>query len=146
MIEQKVTYEDYDGNNRTETAMFHLNKVEFTKWLAMEGDYSLDKVIEKIITTHNAKEMVNLLDGIISMSYGEKSLDGRQFLKSPESLRLFKQSEMYSELFNQLLTDDKRALEFIIGVMPKDVAKEIKQEMSKNPDALPERYRSMLQK
>lgn len=144
MIEKTIKYVDYNDVERTEKHYFHLNKAEFTKWLTTDGDYSLDQVIQKIIDSHNGIEMINIFDDIIHRSYGEKSLDGRSFLKSEESWQAFKQTEAYSELFNELLTDWKKALDFLIGVMPKDVGEEIRKEMKNDPDLLQEKLKTMV--
>lgn len=143
MIEKTVTFEDLNGVSKTETHCFHLNKAEFTKWLTTEGDYTFDQVIQRIIDSKNGLEMINVVDDVIHRSYGEKSLDGRIFLKSEEAWNSFKQSEAYAELFNELLTDWEKCLEFLIGVMPKDVAASVREEMKKDPDKLQNKLKEL---
>ena len=53
------------------------------------------------------------------MAYGQKSADGRRFVKSEELTQEFLQTEAYSELFIKLLTDENAASDFINGIIPK---------------------------
>ena len=52
-------------------------------------------------------------------AYGEKSLDGKYFEKSPERSLRFSQTEAYSELFLELL-DPEKAAAFINAILPQD--------------------------
>lgn len=51
-------------------------------------------------------------------SYGEKSPDGKRFVKSEELSTAFSQTEAYSQLYMELATDADKAAEFINGVIP----------------------------
>ena len=52
------------------------------------------------------------------MAAGEKSLDGRRFIKNDDIREAFSQTEAYSQLFMELATDAKAASEFVNGVIP----------------------------
>lgn len=68
------------------------------------------------------------------MSYGEKSDDGKYFLKKKNGVRLaemFEQTEAYSTLFMKLATDDKAAARFINGIIPADM----RTQLPANPNA-----------
>ena len=84
MLKKTFTFEDYDGNTRTEDHYFHLNQAELIKWLTTTGDYTLDKVLDRLSTERNAKKIMEIFEGLIRASYGRKSLDGRKFEKSEE--------------------------------------------------------------
>lgn len=137
MLKRTITYEDLDGNKRTEDLYFNLNRAEVIKWLTTSGDYTLDKMILKLSTERNGKEIMKIFDDLILSSYGEKSLDGRRFIKSPELSEEFKQTEAYSVLFCELVTDAKKAADFMNGIIPKDMAAEVSKAMKENPDAIP---------
>lgn len=118
MIAKTISYTDYDDNERTETFYFHLSKAELTEMeLSTEG--GLEKAIKKIISEQKIEELVKIFKGLILKSYGEKSPDGRRFVKSEELTAEFTQTEAYSVLFMELATDDVAAIEFIEGLMPK---------------------------
>lgn len=118
MLAKEITYTDYDGNTRTETFHFNLNKVEITKMEhSVEG--GLDKMIERLADKPNGREIIEILDQIILTSYGEKSLDGKRFIKSPELTKAFQESEAYVALFEELGTSGEATANFINAIIPK---------------------------
>ena len=125
MYSKKVKYEDYDGNEREVELYFNLNKAELLE-LQLSWDGGLEKVLEKIIAEKDQKRMIEMFKMIILKAYGEKSLDGNRFIKTPDVVEAFTQTEAYSELFMELATDDKAASEFINGIMPKKLIEEAK--------------------
>ena len=141
MYSKKLKYEDYDGNEREVEAYFNLNKAELLE-LQLSWDGGLEKVLEKIIAEKDQKRMIEMFKMIILKAYGEKSLDGNRFIKTPEVVEAFTQTEAYSELFMELATDDKAAAEFINGIMPKKLleeAQKLQDEQGKaNVTALPQ--------
>lgn len=137
MLTKTITYEDYDGNQRTEQFYFNLNKAEVLKWLTTGGDYTLDKVLERLSTERNGQKIMEIFEDLIRRSYGRKSLDGRKFEKSQEIWEDFYQTEAYSALFTELVTDAKKASDFINSVIPKDLANEVDKMMKENPEGIP---------
>ena len=63
---------------------------------------------------------------IILRSYGEKSPDGRRFIKSKEITDAFAQTEAYSDLFMELATDAEAASDFINAIVPQDMSNDKK--------------------
>lgn len=125
MYVKKVTYVDYDDVERTETFMFNLSKAELTM-MQMEEVGGLEKRLQKLIETHNTPQIMNTFRDLLHRSYGEKSPDGKRFVKSEELATAFEQTEAYSQIFMELCTDAEAAAEFIASVVPKDIAAEIK--------------------
>ena len=99
--------------------MFNLTKAEVTE-LNLTTEGGLQAVIQKIIDSKDVPEITRWFKKIIMMAYGEKSADGRRFIKSPELTEDFLQTEAYSELFIELLTDENAAAAFVNGIVPKD--------------------------
>lgn len=118
MYTKKITYTDYDGNKRTEELHFNLTKPEVIE-LQLSTEGGLDKFINKVVEAKDMKNLVALFKQLIQMSYGEKSEDGRRFIKNKEITDSFMQTEAYSELFMLLATNDEAAAEFFNGIMPK---------------------------
>lgn len=137
MYKKTITYEDYDGNKRTEDFYFNLNKSELTRWLSTTGEYTLDKVLEKLLKERNAREIMDIMEGLVKLSYGEKSLDGRLFVKNDEVWTNFRYTEAFNELYYNLCTDAKYAADFFNGVVPKKLAETILEEFRRNPDGIP---------
>lgn len=144
MYKRTITYEDFNGKQRTEDFYFNLSKAEVIKWLTTTGDYTLDKVFEKLAREHNGKEIMKTFEDIIYMAYGEKSMDGRRFDKSDEVKRNFMETEAYSTLFTELVTDANKAAEFMNNIIPKDMAEEINRIVADNPDGLPDSMKDYL--
>lgn len=123
MIMKTIKYVDYDGVERSESFFFNLSKAELVSMdFEIEGGFK--RKIEKVIEAQNQRELIEIFKDIIFRSYGEKSADGRRFIKSKEISEAFTQTEAYSELFMELATDAKAAEAFIKGIMPADVTKE----------------------
>ncbi len=117
MLEKKITYTDFNGQERTETFRFNLNKAEILEMeLGTAG--GLTQMIEKLVEINDYPQIVKLYKNFILSSYGEKSLDGKNFVKSDQIKKKFEQSEAYSELFMELLSDPDKAAAFVNGVMP----------------------------
>ena len=125
MYSLKIPYTDYDGNEREEECFFNLNKAEVLE-MQMTWDGGLDKVLHKIIEEKDQKRIIEMFKMIILKSYGQKSLDGKRFVKTPQVVEEFTQTEAYSELFMMLATDDKKAAEFINGILPQKLIEEAK--------------------
>lgn len=141
MYKKTIEFEDFDGNIRKEDHFFHLNKSEVIKWLTTSGDYTLDKVLERLSTERNGKKIIEAFENLIHMAYGRKSLDGRKFEKTEEIWKDFYQTEAYSILFMELITDAKKAAEFVNKIIPESLSKEVEKIIKEDPKKLPESVR-----
>lgn len=121
MLKKTITYNDYNGNERTEDFYFNLNKAELMEMeLSISG--GLTEMIQKIIATHDAPAIIKIFKELVLKAYGEKSLDGKRFEKSEELSRAFSQTEAYSILFMDLATNAENAAKFINGIVPADMS------------------------
>lgn len=120
MIKKEITFEDFDGEMRTESFYFNLTRAEIAE-LELMTEGGLEALINKMIETKNKPELVKLFKKLILMSYGEKSSDGRRFVKSDKLIEEFTQTNAYSELFMELATNADSALKFINGILPKEL-------------------------
>ena len=117
MFKKTISYTDYDGNPRTEDFYFNLNKAELTE-MEMSFNGGLVKVIEKIIAAQDSERLIKIFKDLILKAYGEKSNDGRRFIKNQEVRDNFSQTEAYSILFMELATNDVAAAAFVNGIAP----------------------------
>jgi len=123
MYSKRITYKDYDGNELTETFLFNLTKAEIVEMqLSTSGGFS--ERIQRIIDSQDVPEIIKTFKELILASYGEKSPDGKRFMKRAiDGHRLaddFTQTEAYSELFMELATNADSATEFINKIVPQD--------------------------
>lgn len=126
MLKKNIKYVDYDGNARAEDYYFNLNKAEIVE-LELGTTGGLTKTLEKIVQEKDNKRIVEYFKAIILKAYGEKSADGRRFIKSQELRDSFEQTEAYAELFMELSSNAKAAADFISGIVPKEAADAAKQ-------------------
>ena len=117
MLEKKIKYTDLRGHEREDTFMFHLNKSELLK-LEMSVPGGFTAKINKMVDKEDAPEIVETFENFILSSYGEISEDGKSFIKNKELTDRFKNSEAYSELFMELISNPESAKAFVFGVIP----------------------------
>lgn len=130
MFKKTVTYTDYNGEERTEDFYFNLNKAEIIK-IAARYPGGIKEHFEAIIKDRDMEGVLDMFDMLILESYGEKSSDGRRFVKSKEIRDAFTQTEAYSELLTEFLTDETggdHMKEFIEGIMPAKLIEEAKKQ------------------
>ncbi len=118
MLKKTMTYIDYDGNPRTEDFWFNLNKAEVAK-MEFGTAGGIQKMIERLVQEQDTKRIIEVFDELICCSYGKKGLDGKRFIKTPELLEEFKQTEAYSDLFVELLGNPDKAAAFFAEIIPK---------------------------
>jgi hypothetical protein len=120
MLKKSIKYTDYDGNVREEDFYFNMTKAELIE-MQVGTAGGLEKKLRKIVASQDGGEIMAVFKDIITRAYGEKSDDGKRFVKSKELSDGFFQTEAYSELFMELTTDADKAAIFIKGVLPADL-------------------------
>jgi hypothetical protein len=121
MLKRTIKYTDYNGEERTETFHFNLNKAEVTE-MEMRHPGGIDGWLESLVNEKDQNKIVDTFKELVLSSYGEKSPDGKYFVKSPELSAKFSQTEAYVELFMMLATDAVAAAEFFKAVIPPQLA------------------------
>ena len=117
MLKKTITYTDYNGITRTEDFYFNLTKAEIME-MQLSTNGGLDIMIKKIIDSQDAPSIIKIFKELILKAYGEKSDDGKRFVKSKEISEGFAQTEAYSQLFMELATDTDAASKFVNGIVP----------------------------
>ena len=117
MLKKTITYNDYNGNERTEDYYFNLQEAEIMK-LEMGINGGLTAKINRIIAAQDVPEIMKVFDELIGVSYGIKSPDGREFIKSPEITKSFMQTEGYNKLFMDFVTKEGFAANFFNELIP----------------------------
>jgi hypothetical protein len=122
MLKKTITYTDFNDVEKTEDFFFNLTKAELMKLeLGIEG--GLGEYTKKLIAEKNISDLISLMEKIVITSYGEKTEDGKNFVfvKNPMMQEAFMQTDAYSNLFMELITDEQAGAAFINGVMPHDM-------------------------
>lgn len=130
MLKKTITYNDYNGVERKEDFYFNLSKAELMEMeIGTVGGFA--EMIQNIVDAKDAPSIIKIFKELVLKAYGQKSPDGKRFIKSEELSEAFSQTEAYSILFMELATDDKAAAAFVNGIVPADIKN------ANNPAALP---------
>ena len=120
MLKKTIKYTDYNGVERNEDFLFNLSKAEIME-MEMGTTGGLAEMITNIVKAGDTPEIIRIFKELILKAYGEKSADGKRFVKSKELSDGFAQTEAYSELFMELALDADKAAAFINGIVPGDM-------------------------
>ena len=131
MLKKIITYTDYNGVERTEPFYFNLSKAELMEMeLGVTG--GMTEMLDKIIAAKDAPSLMKTFKEMIMKSYGIKSDDGKRLIKSEELSIAFTQTEAYSVLFMELITDDKAAADFVNGIIPNEITDKVADQTAQN--------------
>ena len=140
MVKKTIEYEDYNGVKRAEDFYFNLNEAEITEMeLSTEG--GLTELIKKIIAAKDQPSIIKLFKELLLKSYGEKSPDGRRFIKSDTLSEEFSQTEAYSKLFMELASNAEAATEFVNGLV--NLSPQQRAEVKKQSDEMLSEFKVM---
>lgn len=124
MLKKNFVYADYNGVERKEDHYFNLTKAEIME-MELGTTGGLAETIQRLVAAQDQPAIMKIFKDLIRKAYGVKSADGKRFIKSDEIWAEFEQTEAYSMLFMELATDADKAAEFINGIIPADMAKQI---------------------
>lgn len=133
MIKKTITYTDYNGEERTETFYFHYTEAEILD-MEMSEEGSFADRIQRIIDAKDTTALMKLIKKFVIDAYGVKSEDGRRFIKNDEVKAAFLESPAYSDIFMDMVTDDKLAAEFVNGVIPNTMKDRVAKLALKKPN------------
>jgi hypothetical protein len=117
MRKETITYKDFNNVERTEDFYFNLTEAEVME-MEMSVDGGFAEQLTQIANSKKAPEIIKAFKDFLFKAYGEKSADGRRFVKSEEISAAFSHTKAYSKLFMKLATDAKYAADFINAVVP----------------------------
>lgn len=134
MYKKTITYNDFDGNERTEDAYFNLTKTEMIEF-ALDlpdgvsntvdkdsAEMDTDKAASKIANMLGKKGVFNFIKDLILKSYGIRKEDGRRFEKSEQIRAEFAQTMAFESIMDEFMSDDIAAAKFVKAVIPAKVA------------------------
>jgi hypothetical protein len=119
MLQQQITFTNFDGDEVTKTYYFHFTKTEIID-LFMTGE--LEEVLD---TLKEAAEnldrpaMIDVTRRLILMAYGER--DGDSFLKSDEIRTRFESSLPFEQFYFDMLTHPDTFMTFMEKILPADM-------------------------
>jgi hypothetical protein len=123
VLKKTITYTDFNDEEVSEDFFFHLSKAELVE-LELSHQGGLSAAMERIVAAEDGKAIIAEFKNIILSSYGQKSLDGKRFVKNAQLREEFESSEAYSALFMELVMDADAAADFVNGIIPQGMAEE----------------------
>lgn len=117
MVKKTITYTDFNGNQRTEDHFFNLTKAEIME-MEVSTSGGMSNMIDRIISAQDQPTLFKLFKDFVLKAYGEKSPDGRRFVKSEELSIAFSQTGAYDQLMQELLSSDEAAAAFVNSFVP----------------------------
>lgn len=127
MLKKEITYTDYNGVKRTGTFYFNLSRPELLR-MEMTTESSLEEKLKAMVKEKNKVKLYEYFEWLVLKSYGEKSEDGIHFHKSEELSKAFSETEAYAELLTELCSGEDKVLDFVNGIMPTPVPKEVEKQ------------------
>lgn len=116
MFKKVVEYVDFNGEPNTAELYFNMTQREAVRFdLEFEG--GLEKYVAGLNADKDQLGIMNLFERLLLSSYGEKTEDGKHFLKDQDIQDRFKQSAVYDALFTSLLQDTDQAVQFFNEVV-----------------------------
>lgn len=126
MLKKTITYSDLDGNDVVEDFYFNLSKAELAEMeIRNHQEGGFVGHLKRIIENMNGDEIIDTFQWLIRKSVGRRSEDGKRFVKNDEISDEFMQTDAYSILFMELVTDADAAAAFVRGIVPKDLADKV---------------------
>lgn len=144
MLKKSIKYVDFNGAEQTDECYFHLSKTELTQ-MEMSEKGGFENYITSLIEEKDQRKIYELFKEIVLMSYGQKSADGRQFIKKKmvdgHMVRLrdeFEQTIAFDELMMELLSGgDSTVSDFINAIIPKEISEELSKQIAAGKISLP---------
>lgn len=123
MLKKTIKYTDFNDEEVQEDFYFHLSKAELIE-LELSHEGGLSEWLKTVIAANDGKTIMTEFKKIILSAYGQRSPDGRRFIKNNTLREEFESTEAYSVLFVELVTNAEAAGEFVRSVIPQDLAAE----------------------
>lgn len=124
MVKETLTYTDYSGTKREEEFLFNLTQIEWIRVSAKCGG-DIRAFISKCVRDNDLTSMLEFIETLVQTAYGEKSPDGRKFIKNDEVLESFIRTEAYNDFVMSLFSDSNKAATFFNKLVPKEMPNNI---------------------
>lgn len=126
MFKKIISYENFDGEQRSKEFYFHLGKAEL---LTMVAEGSFEERLAKMIETKDMVAILGEMRKIVDMSIGVRSEDGETFVKNDEIRQKLMASPAYDELLMELVTDPEKSSEFIKNLLPSKMQQQLEEKL-----------------
>lgn len=141
MLKQTVQYINFNDEPDSEVLYFNLTKIELSEEVGLQD--RLESLKDKLVgeprelTNDEKTEILDLVKTFVRISYGVKSADGKKHTKSDELWKEFTSTAVYAAFLWSLFSEGggQKAVDFMLSILPADVANEIEGTMSRGRPA-----------
>ena len=134
MFSRTFEYKGYDGQMHKDTYWFNLSEAELYE-MELGNVGGITGVFNRMMREEHPDKIVEMFKSIILKSVGERSADGRKFVKKErpgqpwgEVAEDFKETPAYSQLFMELVSSGEKLKTFLISAIPAEVAKRLEEQ------------------
>lgn len=129
MLKRTVSYVDYNGNNQTDIVYFNMTKSEISRMqVKMDGKY-IDH-LQDLVEGRHVEELYDVFYNLVLDAYGEKSEDGKRFIKTPAMRSEFEQSIAFDTILAELIGDMDKMSEFSRKILPPDMSAQLPDDLT----------------
>ena len=133
MFSRTFEYTGYDGQPHKETYWFNLSEDELYK-MELGSVGGVNGMMNRMLKEEHPDKIVDMFEKIILTAVGERSADGRRFVKKPrigypwgEVAEDFRETPAYSQLFMELVSSGEKLATFLKSAIPAEVAAKVAQ-------------------
>ena len=135
MLKKPVTYTNFNDETVTKVLYFHISKTRLSENLGLADRLNaVDEMLSgptRQLTREEVSEILDLMKLVLRLSYGVRSADGESFDQSEALWQEFTTTAAYDALLFQLFESESAAVEFMSGILPKDLREGPKDHLSK---------------
>lgn len=125
MLKKTIKYTDFNDNETEDVFYFNISKTELVE-LEVTHKGGFEGMINSIMESKDNKAILDEFKRIILLSYGEKTPDGKSFIKNEDLRDAFAQTAAFEALFMEFFEVEGAAATFVNGIMPRDFVKAAK--------------------
>ena len=137
MFIKTITYTDFNGLERKEAFYFNFTETELIE-MELKNNGGFADMLKRIIDAKDQEALIREFKSFVLKAYGEKSSDGRRFMKSPEISKAFSETPAYNQLYMELAFNDIAASEFIKALIPDDLHERVMKYINTNKKDKPQ--------
>ena len=133
MFSRTFEYTGYDGQPHKETWWFNLSEAELYE-LELGAVGGVNGMMNRMLREEQPDKIVAMFKSIILKAVGERSADGRRFLKKEklgepwgEVAEDFRETPAYAQLFTELVSSGEALTAFLKGAIPAELAEKLNQ-------------------
>lgn len=137
MIKETITFEDLNGNTRTEELYFNMTEFELTEFAmdlpedlanGVPANGSPMEIMTLVLSKLGRKGILDFVKRLVIKSYGVKTEDGG-FIKNEKLATDFSNSMAFHTFVMELLSNDDASTRFFNGIIPAKLAAKIPAEL-----------------